>query len=295
LRVKQLSREQQDLVSALAHQLESIEGIQAVVLGGSYARGRAEPTSDIDLGILYSARAPFAIENVRAVAEEFNDTPDPVVTSFYEWGPWVNGGAWLTIREQRIDFIYRSLEQIDRVIADAEAGRYELDYSQQPPFGFFSMTYLGEVAASVPLIDHQGRVESLKRRVAIYPEPLRRAVVQDYLWSAELGLAAFARKFAKRADSYGTIACLTRVVNELALVLFALNRKYPVNDKTMLTEISELEHAPRDYGPRVQTVLAHVGASSANLLVAVDTIEEFVRETVALASGLYEPRFALPK
>jgi hypothetical protein len=55
-------------------------------------------------------------------------------------GPWVNGGAWLTIGGQRVDFLYRSLEHLDRVIAEANAGRYEVHYLQQPPFGFFSAT-----------------------------------------------------------------------------------------------------------------------------------------------------------
>lgn len=71
-----------------------------------------------------------------------NDTGNPVVTGFYEWGPWVNGGAWLTIGGQRVDFIYRSIEHLDRVVSDAHAGRHELHYLQQPPFGFFSGTYL---------------------------------------------------------------------------------------------------------------------------------------------------------
>ena len=26
---------------------------------------------------------------------EYNDTPAPVVCGFYDWGAWVNGGAWL--------------------------------------------------------------------------------------------------------------------------------------------------------------------------------------------------------
>lgn len=53
--------------------------------------------------------------------ELVNDTAGPVVTSFYEWGLWVNGGAWLTVGGQRIDFIYRSLEQLERIIAETEA------------------------------------------------------------------------------------------------------------------------------------------------------------------------------
>jgi predicted nucleotidyltransferase len=295
LDVKQLSLEQRELVSSLAKQLGAIRGIRAVVLGGSHARGRAQAGSDIDLGILYSEAAPFSIASLRKLAEVVNDSPGPVVTSFYEWGPWINGGAWLTIGGQRVDFLYRSLEHLERVIAEAEAGRYELDYAQQPPFGFFSGTYLGDVAVCVPLFDPEGRLDLLKRRVADYPEALRRAVVQDHLWAAEFGLHAFARKFATRGDAYGTAACLTRAVNGLVLVLFALNRTYLINDKTALAEIAEFERAPREFGSRVQQTLAHLGASPEELVSAVESVAQLVRETAGLSDGLYQPRYTLPR
>jgi len=131
--VEQLSPAQRELVSSLSKQLGAIRGIKAVVLGGSHARGRAQPGSDIDLGLFYSEAAPFAIESLRELAEAVNDTAGPVVTNFYGWGPWVNGGAWLTIGGQRVDFLYRNLEQVERVIAEAEAGRYEVHYLSSPP------------------------------------------------------------------------------------------------------------------------------------------------------------------
>ena len=292
--MKQLSPNQSELVSALAMRLGAVRGITAVVLGGSHARGRARPGSDIDLGILYSEKAPFSIQSVRELAEDVNDTAGPVVTDFYEWGPWVNGGAWLTIAGQRVDFVYRNLDHLERVIVEAEAGGYQLDYAQQPPFGFFSGTYLGEIAVCISLFDPEARIDVLKRRVADYPESLRRAVVQDYLWAAEFGLAAFAGKFAARADVYGTAACLTRVVNHLVLGLFALNRKYLVNDKTALAEVAEFEHAPREFGPRVRATLANLGSSQAELVAAVTSIAQLLRETVTLAEGLYRPCYALP-
>jgi len=292
--MKQLSPEQRELVSSLVERLRSVCGIKAVVLGGSHARGRARAESDIDLGLLYSEAAPFSIQSVRELAEAVNDAAGPVVTDFYGWGPWVNGGAWLTIGGQRVDFVYRSLEHLERVIAEAEAGRYELDYAQQPPFGFFSATYLGEIAVCVPLFDPEARLNVLKRRVADYPEALRRAVVQDYLWQAEFNLAAFTRKFAARADAYGTAACLTRAVNQLVLVLFALNRQYLINDKTALAEVAEFERAPREFGPRVQQTLGRLGASAAELVAAVESVAQLFRETVALMDILYQPRFTLP-
>lgn len=289
-----MSPAQRELVSSLARRLGAIRGIEAVVLGGSRARGRARPDSDVDLGLLYSEAAPFAIEAVRALAASLDDTAGPVVSDFYEWGRWVNGGAWLTIGGQRVDLLYRSIEHVERVIADAEAGRYEIDHAQQPPFGFFSGTYLGEVDVCVPLFDPGARLDALKRRVARYPEALRGAVVQDCLWAAEFGLGAFARKFASRGDAYGTVACVTRAVNQLVLALFALNRRYLLNDKTALDEIAELDGAPPEFGPRVQHAVAHLGTSPEQLLAAVDVVVQLLRETVALAGGAYQPRYPLP-
>ncbi|GIK37921.1 MAG: hypothetical protein BroJett011_17540 [Chloroflexota bacterium] len=293
--VQQLSPERHKLLSLLTNRLAAIPGIRAVVLGGSYARGRAQAGSDIDLGLLYSEAAPFSVQTVRDLAKEINDTAEPVVTSFYEWGPWVNGGVWLTISGQRVDLIYRSLEHLERVIAEAEAGRYELDYAQQPPFGFFSTTYLGEVAVCLPLFDPEAHVARLKRRVEVYPEALRRAVVQDYLWAAEFGVAAFASKFAARADVYGTGACLARAIHQLVLVLFALNRQYLINDKTALAEVGAFERAPREFGTRVQQLLGHLGHSEAELQAAVERVGQLIGEVVELAEGLYRPRFQLPK
>ena len=293
--MKQLSPQQRELVSSLAKRLGAITGIKAVVLGGSHARGRAQPRSDIDLYILYSEAAHFSTLSICELAEAVNDTPRPVVTDFYGWGPWVNGGAWLTIGGQRVDFFYRSLENIERVIAEAEAGRYELHYAQQPPFGFFSAGYLGEIAVCIPLFDPEARLEVMNRRVAKYPEALRHAVVQDYLWQAELGLTAFAPKFAGRSGAYGTAACLARAVNQLLLVLFALNRKYLMDDKTALEEVAEFERVPREFGPRVQRTLGHLGASREELSVAVESVAQLFRETIELTDGLYEPRFTLPK
>ena len=75
----------------------AIPGMKAVVLGGSFARGRARPESDIDLYLFYSESSPFSIQGLRELAEAVNDSPAPGVTDFYGWGRWVNGGAWLTI------------------------------------------------------------------------------------------------------------------------------------------------------------------------------------------------------
>jgi len=91
-----------------------VDGVVAIVLGGSHARGYATAESDIDLGLWYSDRRPLPIAALREVAARVNDTAEPVVTGLYEWGRWVNGGAWLTIGGQRVDWLYRRIEHLER-------------------------------------------------------------------------------------------------------------------------------------------------------------------------------------
>jgi hypothetical protein len=84
------------------------------------------------------------------------------------------------------------------------------------------------------------------------------------------------------------------VVHQLSLVLFALNRQYPLNDKTALAEIAEFALVPSEFSTRVQQTLAHVGDSTAELGTAVEHVAQLFRATVALTEGIYQPCFTLP-
>lgn len=288
-----LSPPQQALIAELTDALGDISGMEAIALGGSHARGRAREDSDIDLALFYADAAPFSIEAVRALANRFNDAPDPVVTGLYEWGPWVNGGAWLTVRGLRVDFLYRSLEHLDRVLSDAEAGRYESHWGQQPPFGFFGPTYLGELRVAVPLADPRGQLAALQSRAADYPDALRRALVQDQLWNVEFGLTAFAHKYGARSEAFLTASSLARFTYQLVLALFALNRAYPINEKTVLEEVDAFPEAPPRFRARVESILGETGTDAATLRESIARFEALFEETVALAGPLYTRR-ALP-
>jgi predicted nucleotidyltransferase len=284
--MQSLSPAQHALVTSLSERLSAISGVRAVVLGGSYARGRARPDSDIDIGLLYSEASPLSIDALRELCQSVNDTPDPVVSGFYEWGPWVNGGSWLTIGGQRVDFLYKNIEQLERVISESQAGHYEQCYSQQAPLGFFSDTYLAEVETAVAWFDPEGLVERLQRRVAVYPEALRSNLIAHGIGSTRFDLYA-ARQCAASADAYLTSACFVRVVSRLVHMLFALNRRYRVNDKTALLEVEQFELVPPAFRSRVDALFAHVGASPEERGASVERLAGLVREIAELCQGAY--------
>ena len=195
--------------------LKEVEGLQAIVLGGSRASDTQRPDSDIDLGLYYNDVSPLDIDHIRRICIELNDTPDPVVTNIGEWGKWVNGGAWLTIQEQQVDFLYRNIDFVSKILDDCNRGETQFDYLQQPPHGFYSYIYCAETHICKILYDPIGAIQKLKSKVTDYSQALRYKIINRFLWDAEFSLY-FAKKSARRGEVYA----VTGILQELQATWF---------------------------------------------------------------------------
>ncbi len=275
-----------DLVGAIVARLSRIRGLVAVALGGSYARGTQQPDSDIDLALYYREGCPFSIRDIENVAGQINDAPHPIVTDFGRWGRWVNGGAWLTVGGQRVDLLYRNIDDLERVIEECGRGNIESDFYQQPPYGFHSYIYLGELGICDILHDPEGSLVRLKKRIIPYPQPLKRAIINRFLWAVEFDLE-HARKLATRGDVYNAAGCLTRCASELVQVAYALNERHFVHDKGALDEIASFELVPAGFGSVLTEVLSEPGRSSRTLRQSTSKLGTVVQELIDLCGGLY--------
>ena len=209
----------------VAERLVQVGGVIAVVLGGSRARGTHRPDSDVDLGLYY--RGELDVAALRGLAAEVDPGAD--VTGRGGWGPWVDGGGWLTVDGQRLDWIYRDLDRVERVWTDCQAGRYEIGVQPGHPLGLYSHAYAGEVALCRPLADPDGEIGALRTRMAIYPPALGRALVAG-LWEADF-TAGLARYGAAGADACYAAGCLFRAVGVLCQALHGHAGAWTVNEK----------------------------------------------------------------
>jgi hypothetical protein len=277
----------------MALQLSEIPGIAAVVLGGSYPRGTARPDSDLDVGLYYSEESPPNVEVIRALVEQLSipDCP-PTVTGFYEWGPWVNGGAWIQTAAGKVDLLYRNIEQVRRVVDECQAGIYHHHFYQQPTFGFVSVIYLAETKSCLTLFDRQLVVSELKRRVDIYPARLQERLIQDSLSMAEFAFV-HAHGFAQRGDIFNTVGCLGRIAFLLTQSLFAVNAEYYFGDKGSMEAIERFAAQPDQFSRRLQGVLALSMTAPRELQYALQEMQILWKEVVHLTEGRYRPRFEL--
>lgn len=244
------------LLNDIVDDLKKVKNMAAIVLGGSHASGQAHPTSDLDIGIYYFNDKPFDLDEIKTIAKKYSgENEEPVVTGFYEWGPWVNGGAWIANEISDIDFIYREIEHVKSTIQKAHDGIWENHFEQQPPYGFSSITYLAETEACVALYDPLSVIIELKKSVKTYPSKLKHSVLQQSLWATEFTIMN-AEGFGKRDDIYNTAGCLTRGVKYLVTALFAVNEMYPLTDKKALEILEGSQYCPGNLKSRVGEILS---------------------------------------
>ena len=209
----------------LAEQLASLPGVEAVALGGSRATGTHRPDSDWDLGLYY--RGALEPDAVRALGYEgFVSEPG-------EWGPIMNGGAWLTVDGAPVDVLYRDLDTIEPWIEDAHAGRFEILTQNGYLAGAPTYVPAGELALCRPIHGDLPRPD--------FTDAL--AVEAERRWT---GRAQVSLMFAGlHEDSVASTGMLAHAVLCAAHARLAERREWAINEKR-LAERAGLASLPLD-------------------------------------------------
>ena len=258
-------------LAELGRRLSSVRGVVAVVLGGSRARGTHRPDSDFDLGLYY--RGGLDIAALRALAAEVTGRPTDV-TEPGGWGPWMDGGAWLTLPGPRVDWIYRDLDRVHRIWNDCRRGRYEIGVQAGHPLGYYSHAYAGEVALGRILADPSGELAELQAEARQYPAALGDALVHG-LWEA--GFAAQAAHYgAAGADPTFAAGCLFRAIGVVCHALHGHARRWLIHDKGMVAATGRLPGVLPGFAEAAHAVLAAIGTSPPQIAEAVARAEALI-------------------
>ena len=202
----------------LAARLATIPGVVAVTLGGSRAQGTADDTSDWDFGLYY--RGTIDPGDVRALGFEGR------VFAPHEWGPVVNGGAWLTVDGAKVDLIYRDLDEVTTWVRDADAGRFRIHREVGYVAGVPTYVVAGELAI--------GRVlHGELPRVTVFPDALRASAPP--VWeNLALGALQFADAHARRGDVVGCVANASQAVLAAAHARLCAAGRWALNEKRLV-------------------------------------------------------------
>lgn len=262
-------------------------GVVGVVLGGSRARGRDRPDSDIDLGLYYD-KDRFDWSAVAELLEAHDDARSPRGRAAPgTWGPWMNGGAWLRVGGRAVDVLLRDVGFVEAIARDAHDGQFSSNYLPGFPHGWHSFMLLSEVFYNRPLTGDRARLEALRASIDPYPEALRTAVADRFLFEARFS-ALLLRKLAGRDEVAQSAGLAYRCAMCMVHALFALNRRYLVNEKGAVSVAAGFAHVPPGFAARLDEVLGPSELSRTRrsdlLSTLVDEVEALVRAKMELVT-----------
>ena len=247
------------LLDRISAALAAVPGVVAVALGGSRATGAAHASSDTDIGLYFSERAGLDVQRLLEVVKGLVDEPAAAhVTEVGGWGPWIVGGGWLTITDKKVDLLYRPVESVERVIGDCREGRISMDYQPGHPHGFCSAIWMGEVALCRrsailrALCSIEGDDRSLPGQIARgahSPFPVGNPVQYRERTDGR----------ARKATTAYIAGCAFRSLACAAQVLFAVNRRYLINEKGALAVAAGLPLTVADLAERPKSVWQAIG------------------------------------
>ncbi len=249
----------------VATRLGRLPRVVAVALGGSRATETHREDSDWDFAVYY--RGPFDPADLRATGWPGEVSP------IGGWGGGVfNGGAWLRIEGRQVDVHYRDLDDVERCIDDATAGRYAVEPLLFHLAGIPTYIVVAELA--------QNRVLSGELPRPGYPPALRRTAPTRW-WDAARANLDYARTahaaHGHVVDCAGAIALATCQASHAVL---AARGEWATNEKTLIDRAGLRE---------VNRVLADLDPSPAGLAAAID------RALTILEAAVGEARRSVPE
>jgi len=275
------------LIENMVAEIRNVPGVSAVVLGGSRARGTQSPNSDIDLGIYYHPDNPLDLRALNQVAAHFDDAHRPdILTLPGGWGPWINGGGWLTVSGIPVDFLYRDLEKVVDVIEACYQGQVEMFYQAGHPHGFLSAMYMAELAVCKIIWEStRQEVSALKARTRSYPDALQQAIIHKFAWEIDFSLAN-AHKSVTRGDVVYAAGCCFRAAACLLQTLFAVNQQYWLNEKGAVALLETLPLRPSNLRARIESAFTTLSTDGQAIQSAIDTLESLSAETASLVKNI---------
>lgn len=235
--------------------LSVVPGLRAIALGGSRSRGEASQNSDYDIGLYYDGGSLDLASLEKALKSLDDRHRDGLLNPPGAWGPWINGGAWLTVGGEPVDILLRDLSRVEQTVNDCVAGVITIDYQAGHPFGFVNAIYAAETHYCQPLWQDEraplDRLKAILHAEGEYPPRMRETMVRRFMWEAWFSLAC-ARTAAHRGDFHYAEGAVFRAVSAWTAVLYALNFRYMMNEKGALSRVRELARKPADMEGRVR-------------------------------------------
>jgi hypothetical protein len=237
--------------------LYGIDGVVAIGIGGSRGLGMASAESDFDLVLFRNEGKPI---DAGVVAEALRPyVGDSAIST-------AAGLVQSVVGTRRLEVFQKDLRHIKNEIELARAGKFRWILKSLFPHGWLSTTLISHLIHLEVCRDRDAALAQCRDLATPMPAALVLALIKTFMTQASITLT-HARKIHRHEDLQHLVSLASGFVFYLNIVLFALNRQYPVLEKGGTRLIESFRRKPEDYGSRVERLLVEAATFKTDAVI----------------------------
>jgi predicted nucleotidyltransferase len=229
-------------------------GEYAIALAGSYAKGKWDLNSDIDIFVFCDKVKPFCKR--KALIEQICDNSEIYIDEEIDKTSW--GGCMdFYYKGFKIEATIRTITSVTKTINECKEGIIRIEPTVWNLNGYYNYIYLSECSFIKSLDDPYGIIKHWKKEIEIYPLKLKKAIINEFLWKAKFWMDNFHYKSAiKRKDIIYTSGIIQQTIHNIVQLLFAINEKFFEGDKKIEEQIVTLKFKPTGFVENIEFLLS---------------------------------------
>ncbi len=220
-----------------------ISGRYSITVGGSRGKGTSDSHSDVDFRLYYDSSTE-ADEYKRLIAQ-FKG----IIQKWKDSGVHIDG-CWI-----------RKISDIDNALKEWTDGVVKPVDMVWTIWGYHILT---DIYNQQIIEDPFNVAADWKKLLSVYPAKLKTAIIEKHMSSLRYWRSDYhyANK-VRRGDAIFLAGISSRLVHDMAQVIFALNETYFTGDGNNITYIDKFTHKPAGFGERTKAALYPANTSNA--------------------------------
>lgn len=228
----------------LTEALSLINGVVAVGLGGSRGLCIADENSDYDFVLFRNGGQQLAAKLIVDTLRQFVDPATIQVQA---------GFVTAQVAGKKIEIFQKDLTLVAREIAMAREGRFRWSVRPLFPHGDLSTGLISHIIYLELCSEMDGAVSNLRKLAEPLPDLLMRSLITTFMRQAAITVT-HAKKIRKEGDFQHLFALCSAFAFYANLVMFAMNRMYPVIERGGAKLMLGFRLRPENYEQRISAV-----------------------------------------
>jgi hypothetical protein len=251
----------------ICHDLARGRGKYAISVGGSLGKGTWDNSSDVDFRLFHEQDLPWMDTN-----------PEIWKGYFAAEARWRSKGV-------KIDGIWcRKIEAIDSALDRWLEGSIQPDDLIWTIWGYH---LLPDIYHQAILEDPYDVIGAWKRRLAHYPQKLKKAILEKHLASIRYWRNDYHyQNKVERGDPVFLAGLTSKLVHNLIQILFALNETYFVGDGSNLIFMQKFTLIPYGFTGKVTSIL-YPNASEDRYKRQYDDLASLIDQVIQLTDTIH--------